>query len=72
MKPSDLVRNTLFALALCQFSAPPAEALEILDGASPASHLNDDWITQVRGRGGGGGGMRHGGGHRGGMHHGGM
>ena len=69
MKPSGLLRNTLFALALYQFSAPPAEAIEIFGGANLASQLNDDWM-QVRARGGG---VRHGGGHRGGgMHHGGM
>jgi hypothetical protein len=67
-------KNALFALALASFIAPPAEAIEIFMGANPATHVNDDLFTQVRGgRGGGGGGMRHHGGvHRGGGMHGGM
>jgi hypothetical protein len=52
-------KNALFALALASLVAPQAEAIEIFTGANPATHLNDDLITQVRG--GGRGGVRHGG-----------
>jgi hypothetical protein len=65
------LKNALFALALAGLIAPQAQAIEVYTGASPATHLNDDLITQVRG--GGRGGMRHGGGmHRGGGMHAGM
>jgi hypothetical protein len=46
-------------IALAGLGAPQAQAIEVYTGASPATHLNDDLITQVRG--GGRGGVRHGG-----------
>ena len=70
MNGLGLFKNMMFALALVGFSAPQAEAIEIVGGANPAAHMNDDMITQVR-AGGRGGVRHHGGGNRGGMHHGG-
>ena len=67
MSLSGHFRNALFALALASLIAPEADAIEIFTGASPAAHMDDGLLTQVRGMRGGG--MRHGGGmHRGGMH----
>ena len=71
MRWSKLARGGFVAVALCCFGLPQAEAVEIFDGPSLATHMNDGLITQVRGGGrGGGGGMRRGGGgmHRCGMH----
>ena len=69
MNGLGIFKNAVFALALLGLSAPQAEAIEIFGGANPASHMNDDWISQVRG-GRGGGVRHHGGGHRGGTHRG--
>ena len=61
------VRSALFALALAGFSAPPAEAVEFVDGAQLSSQGSDGLLTQVRAVRHGGGGHR-GGGYRGGAH----
>ena len=69
MRLSGCARNTLFALALIGFGAPPVEAVEIVSGAPPAAQVSDGLMTQVRAVRHGGGSMRHGGTHRpGGMH----
>ena len=64
MRKLGFIKRALVVVTLGAFAAPQAEAIEIFTGPSPAAHMNDDILTQVRG----GGGHRHGGGggHRGG------
>jgi hypothetical protein len=61
MNGSGIVRNALFALALISFSAPPADAIEIVGGSSQAAHLDAGLFTTVA--------VHRGGGHRGGGIH---
>ena len=69
MRKLDFIKRALVVVTLSAFVAPQAEAIEVFSAGTSATHLDDGWITQVRGGGGrGGGGMRHGGG---GMHRGG-
>ena len=76
MRKLDFIKRALVFVTLSAFAAPQAEAIEVFSAGTSATHLDDGWITQVRGGGGRGGGHRHGGGgmHRGGggMHRGGM
>jgi hypothetical protein len=75
MNGLGIFKSALVALALVGFSAPQAEAIEIVGGSSPAFRMNEGLISTVAmHRGGGGhrgGGMHHGGMHHGGMHRGG-
>ena len=65
MRWSAPFTNAMFALALIGFSAPQAEAIEIVGGSSPALHMNDGLLSTVEAHPGGGhrGGVRHGGVH---------
>jgi hypothetical protein len=84
---SSLVKSVCVAIALSGFSAPPAGAIEMVQGLSPAASLNDGLISKVvvyhrgatvRGPHGGvyhrGAGVygRPGYGYRGGVYHGGV
>jgi hypothetical protein len=55
----------MIALALIGFSAPQAEAIEIVGGSSPALHMNDGLLSTVAARRGG---AHRGGARRGGVH----
>ena len=62
MRKLDFIKRALVVVTLSAFVAPQAEAIEVFSAGTSTTHLDDGWITQVRGGGGRGGGMRHGGG----------
>ena len=47
MVRSSLVKSACVAIALSAFSAPPAGAIEMVQGAGPAAGLNDGLISKV-------------------------
>ena len=47
MVRSSLVKSVCVAIALSGFSAPPAGAIEMMQGADPAAGLNDGLISKV-------------------------
>jgi hypothetical protein len=47
MMRSSLVKSVCAAIALSGFSAPPAGAIEIVPGSSPAAALSDGLISKV-------------------------
>ena len=53
MRWSAPFRNAMIALALIGFSAPQAEAIEIVGGSSPALHMNGGLLSTVAARHGG-------------------
>ncbi len=47
MVRSSLVKSVCVAIALSGFSAPPAGAIEMMQGSDPAAGLNDGLISKV-------------------------
>jgi hypothetical protein len=47
MVRSSLVKSVCVAIALSGFSAPPAGAIEVMQGSDPAASLNDALISKV-------------------------
>ena len=50
MKGFGLIKHAVVIATLCAFGFPQAEAIEIVGGPSPAAHMSDDLLTQVRRR----------------------
>ena len=44
---SGLVKTACVAIALFGFNAPPAGAIEMMPGSSPAVGMNDDLVSKV-------------------------
>ena len=57
MRKLDFIKRALVFVTLSAFAAPQAEAIEVFSAGTSATHLDDGWITQVRGGGGRGGGI---------------
>ncbi len=53
MRKLDFIKRALVFVTLSAFAAPQAEAIEVFSAGTSATHLDEGWITQVRGGGGG-------------------